>query len=48
MWFTGRKEGELALEHMFDRICQQEGIDHRRSQVAHPWTNGQVASRNNE
>jgi transposase InsO family protein len=44
--FTNRKEGELALEHMFDRICEQEGIIHRRTQVAHPWTNGQVERMN--
>lgn len=44
--FTNRKEGELALDHMFDRICKQEGIVHRRTQVAHPWTNGQVERMN--
>jgi transposase-like protein len=44
--FTNRKEGELALEHMFDRICEQEGIIHRRTQVAHPWTNGQIERMN--
>ncbi|ACE06311.1 hypothetical protein Aasi_0952 [Candidatus Amoebophilus asiaticus 5a2] len=43
---TNRKEGELALEHMFDRICEQEGIGHRKTQVAHPWTNGQVERMN--
>jgi hypothetical protein len=31
---------------MFDRICEQEGITHRRTQVAHPWTNGQVERMN--
>jgi len=41
MQFTNRKEGELALEHMFDRICQQG-----RTQVAHPWTNGEVERMN--
>ena len=44
--FTNRKEGELALEHMFDRICSQAGIEHRRTQLAHPWTNGQVERMN--
>ena len=44
--FTNRKEGELAFEHMFDRICKEEGIVHRRTQVAHPWTNGQVERMN--
>lgn len=40
--FTNRKEGALALEHMFDRICEQEGIVHKRTQGAYPWANGQV------
>jgi transposase InsO family protein len=31
---------------MFDRICEQEGIVHRRTQEAHPWTNGQVERMN--
>jgi len=44
--FTNRKEGDLALEHMFDRICEQEGMVHRRMQIDHPWTNGQVERMN--
>jgi transposase InsO family protein len=44
--FTNRKEGELAFEHMFDRICEEEGIVHRKTQVAYPWTNGQVERMN--
>jgi transposase-like protein len=44
--FMGRKERELALEHMFDRICEQEGMVHRKTQVAYPWTNGQVERMN--
>ena len=28
--------------HAFDRYCAEAGIEHRRTRVAHPWTNGQV------
>jgi hypothetical protein len=32
--------------HLFDRYCAAQGIEHRRTQVAHPWTNGQVERMN--
>lgn len=28
--------------HLFARCCAQAGIEHRRTNVAQPWTNGQV------
>ena len=28
--------------HLFAQCCTGHGIEHRRTQVAHPWTNGQV------
>ena len=31
---------------MFDRICHEHGIEHRLTQVNHPWTNGQVERMN--
>ena len=32
--------------HAFDRYCAAAGIEHRRTKVAHPWTNGQVERMN--
>lgn len=44
--FTNGKQGESALEHLFDYICSENRIDHRRTKVKHPWTNGQVERMN--
>lgn len=27
---------------MFDRVCDENGIEHRLTKPNHPWTNGQV------
>ncbi len=32
--------------HLFDAVCAEHGIEHRCTQVAHPWTNGQVERMN--
>ena len=32
--------------HMFDRICREQGIEHRLTKPNHPWTNGQVERMN--
>lgn len=32
--------------HMFDLLCQQNGIEHRLTKPNHPWTNGQVERMN--
>ena len=31
-----------AWRHIFDRVCNGHGIEHRFAKPAHPWTNGQV------
>jgi IS30 family transposase len=31
-----------AFTHIFDRVCSENGIEHRLTKVRHPWTNGQV------
>jgi hypothetical protein len=38
--FTNRKQDKQAFEHLFDRVCRQYAIEHRLTQVKHPWTNG--------
>lgn len=28
--------------HIFDRVCDEHGIEHCLTKIKHPWTNGQV------
>jgi len=44
--FTNRLKDKWAFKHLFDRICEQHGIEHRLTKVNHPWTNGQVERMN--
>lgn len=44
--FTNRKQDTSAFEHIFDRVCRENGIDHRLTKVNHPWTNGQIERMN--
>lgn len=44
--FTDRKTDRLTLEHIFDRVCRENSIEHRLTKVNHPWTNGQVERMN--
>lgn len=44
--FTNRACDRHAFEHIFDRVCDDNGIEHRLTKVKHPWTNGQVEPMN--
>ena len=44
--FTNRKCDFHAGEHVFDRVCGDNSIEHRLTKVNHPWTNGQVERMN--
>ncbi len=44
--FTNRKVDIHAWTHIFDRICDENKIDHRLTKINHPWTNGQVERMN--
>jgi transposase InsO family protein len=44
--FTNRQGDQYAFRHIFDRVCHEHGIEHRLTQVNHPWTNGQVERMN--
>jgi Integrase core domain len=44
--FTNRKRDVYAFQHIFDRVCQENAIDHRLTKTNHPWTNGQVERMN--
>lgn len=44
--FTNCRRHRYGPEHIFTRVCQEHGIEHRLTQVKHPWTNGQVERMN--
>jgi IS30 family transposase len=44
--FTNHKRDQYAFQHIFARVCQESGIDHRLTKPNHPWTNGQVERMN--
>lgn len=44
--FAKRRGTEDYWDIPFDRICRAHGIEHRLTQVCHPWTNGQVERMN--
>ena len=44
--FTNRKKDTSASRHIFGRVCEDNGIEHRLTKVNHPWTNGQVERMN--
>jgi len=39
--FTNQARHQYAF-HIFDRVCDENGIEHRLTKVKHPWTNCQV------
>jgi transposase-like protein len=43
-----RRSGPTArlCMHIFDRVCESNGIEHRTTKPNHPWTNGQVERMN--
>jgi transposase-like protein len=44
--FTNMAHHQYAFRHIFDRVCDENGITHRLTRVKHPWTNGQVERMN--
>jgi len=44
--FTSRACDVHDSQHVFDRVCDEHGIEHRLTKVNHPWTNGQVERMN--
>ena len=44
--FTTRARDVYDGDHIFDRVCEEHGIEHRLTKVNHPWTNGQVERMN--
>ncbi|MFY9290052.1 MAG: IS481 family transposase, partial [Methylorubrum rhodinum] len=40
--FTSRKKDIWDSEHIFDRVCNENGIEHRLTRVNHPWTTDEV------
>jgi transposase InsO family protein len=46
MQFTNRRRDHYVFPHIFARVCQEHGIEHRLTKTNHPWTNGQVERMN--
>ena len=44
--FTNHAHHTYAFHHIFDRVCDENGIEHRLTRINHPWTNGQVERMN--
>ena len=44
--FTSRRQDIWDNQHIFDRVCDENGIEHRLTKVNHSWTNGQVERMN--
>ena len=44
--FTNHDHHKNAFTHIFLRICNEHQIEHRKTKVKHPWTNGQVERMN--
>ena len=44
--FTNRKQDVYAFPHLFDRVCEENQIEHRLTKINHPWTKGQVERMN--
>ncbi len=44
--FTNHDHHKNAFIHIFERVCNENNIEHRKTQVKHPWTNGQVERMN--
>ncbi|MDR2268149.1 MAG: integrase core domain-containing protein [Holosporaceae bacterium] len=44
--FTNLEHQKYEFPHVFDRVCKEHNIEHRKTQPAHPWTNGHVERMN--
>jgi len=44
--FCNQERRRYAFQHIFDRVCIENGIEHRLTKINHPWTNGQVERMN--
>lgn len=44
--FTHHEHHTHAFTHIFERVCNENDIEHRKTKVKHPWTNGQVERMN--
>jgi transposase InsO family protein len=44
--FTNHNHHKHAFTHIFERVCNENKIEHRKTKVKHPWTNGQVERMN--
>ncbi len=38
--FTNHDHHKNAFTHIFERVCNENKIEHRKTKIKHPWTNG--------
>ncbi|MBL3284883.1 IS481 family transposase domain protein [Rickettsiales endosymbiont of Paramecium tredecaurelia] len=44
--FTNHDHHKNAFTHIFECVCNEHQIEHRKTKIKHPWTNGQVERMN--
>lgn len=44
--FTNHQHHKYAFPHIFERVCKANNIEHRKTKIKSPWTNGQVERMN--
>jgi len=44
--FTNHDHHKNAFTHIFEGVCNENKIEHRKTKIKHPWTNGQVERMN--
>ena len=43
--FTNQARHKYAFHHIFDRVCDENGIEHRLTKINHPWTTDVIDKR---
>ena len=44
--FTNHDHHKNAFTHILKSVCNENNIEHRKTKIKHPWTNGQVERMN--
>ena len=35
--FTNRETSKHGFKHIFERVCLEQAVEHRKTQIKHPW-----------
>lgn len=44
--FTNHDHHKYAFTHIFERVCNENKIEHRKTKIKYPWTNSQIERMN--